>query len=131
MLFPVLALVLCRAVFDQLAFATDLSTYCRPCGVHAPLPARRGALATLPHRRVLGKRDVAIDPIAHLACSHPPKRPAPPAPLQREHGRAVQAVSRKSDHLAVLCATRVRAARWEVKEDIGCGDEEWVCEEDL
>ena len=131
MLFPVLALVLRRTVLDQLAFAADLSPYRRPCGVNAPFPARGGALATLPHGRVYGERDVAIDPVAHLACSHAPKRPAPATPLQREHRRSVEAMSRKSDHLAVLCATRVGAAGWEVEKDIGRGDEERVCEEDL
>jgi hypothetical protein len=132
MLFPVLALVLRRTVLDQLAFAADLSPYRRPCGVNAAFPARGGgALATLSHGRVHGERDVAIDPVAHLACSHAPKRPAPPAPLQREHRRSVEAMSRKSDHLAVLCATRVGAAGWEVEKDIGRGDEERVCEEDL
>ena len=132
MLFPVLALVLRRTVLDQLALAADLSPYRRPCGINAPFPARGGgALATLPHGRVHRKRDVAIDPVAHLACSHAPKRPAPPPPLQREHRRSFEAVSRKSDHLAVLCATRVGAARREIEEDIGCGDEERVCEEDL
>jgi len=41
MLFPVLALVFRRAVLDQLAFATNLSTYHWTSGVRAPFPTRR------------------------------------------------------------------------------------------
>lgn len=112
MLFPVLALVLRRAVPDQLAFTTDLSTYHRPYSVQAPFPiCGGGALAaSLPYGCVLGERDIAIDPIAHLACSHAPKAPAPAATLQRENCRTVKPVPRKSDHLAVFCATWVGAA---------------------
>jgi hypothetical protein len=132
MLIPVLALVLRRAVLDQLAFATDLSTYHRPWGIRAPFPTcGGGALAALTHGRVLRERDVAVDPIAHLACSHAPKGPTPAATLKREHSRAIEAVPREADHLAVLRATRVGAARGEIEEDISRGDEEWVREEDL
>jgi len=131
MLFPVLALVLRRAVLDQLALATDLSAYCRPSRVRAPFPARGGALATLPNRRALRERDVAIDPIAHLTRPHTPKGPTLAAPLQREHSRAVEAVPGESDHFAVLRATRVGAARWEIEKYVGGGDVEWVREEDL
>src|SRR6266851_2686422 len=102
MLFPVLVLVLRRAVLDQLAFATDLRAHRRPRRVRAPLPtrARRRALAALPsprtattatttaaarfRRRILQKRNVAVDPIAHLARAHAPKGPAAAAALQRE-----------------------------------------------
>ncbi len=131
MLFPVLALVLRRAILDQLAFATDLSTYHRPSRIRAPLSARGGALATLPNRRVLSERDVAIDPIAHLTRPHTPKGPALAAPLQREHSSAIEAVPRESDHFAVLCATWVGATRWEIEKNVGGGDVEWVREEDL
>jgi hypothetical protein len=112
MLFPVLALVLRRAVPDQLAFTTDLSTYRRPYCVHAPFPVRGGGAlaASLPYGHVPGERDVAIDPITHLACSHASKAPAPATTLQRKNCRTVKAVPRKSDHLTVFCATRVGAA---------------------
>ena len=53
MLFPVLALVLRRAVLDQLALATNLSTYRRASSVCAPFATRGRALATLPNSRVL------------------------------------------------------------------------------
>ena len=89
MLFPVLALVLRRAVLDRLALATNLSTYRRTSGVRAPFPTRGRALATFSNRRGLRERDVAIDPITHLTCPHTPKGPALAAPLQREHCRTV------------------------------------------
>jgi hypothetical protein len=131
MLFPVLALVLRRAVLDQLALAANLSTYRRASGVRAPFPTRGRALATFPNRRVLCKCDVAIDPVAHLTCTHTPKGPALAAPLQREHSRAVEPMPRESYHLAVLCAAWVGAARWEIEENVGRGDKEWVREENL
>jgi hypothetical protein len=131
MLFPVLALVLRRAVLDQLALATNLSTYHLASGIRAPFPTRRRTLATFPNRRVLCECDVAIDPIAHLTCPNTPKGPALAAPLQREHGRAVEAMPGESYHFAVLCATRVGAARWEIEENVGCGDEDWVREKNL
>ena len=53
MLFPVLALVLRRAVLDQLALATNLTTYHRASGIRAPFPTRGRALATFPNRRTL------------------------------------------------------------------------------
>ena len=53
MLFPVLTLVLRRAVLHQLALATNLSTYYRTPGVRAPFPTRGRALATFPNRRAL------------------------------------------------------------------------------
>jgi hypothetical protein len=52
------------------------------------------------------------------------------ATLEREHRRAVEAVAREADHLAVLRATRVGTPRGEI-EDVGGGDEERVREEDL
>jgi hypothetical protein len=131
MLFPVLALVLRRAVLDQLALATNLSTYRRASGIRAPFPTRGRALAAFPNRRALCERDVAIDPIAHLTCPHTPKGPALAAPFQREHSRAVEAMPRESYHFAVLCAAWVGAARWEIEENVGRGDEDWVREEDL
>ena len=38
---------------------------------------------------------------------------------------------RESYHFAVLCATGVRATRWEIEENVGRGDEDWVREENL
>lgn len=38
---------------------------------------------------------------------------------------------RESYHFAVLCATRVGAARWEIEENVGHRDEDWVREENL
>ena len=38
---------------------------------------------------------------------------------------------RESYHFAVLCATRVGAARWEIEENVGRGDEDRVGEENL
>ena len=147
MLFPVLVLVLRRAVLDQLAFATDLRAHRRPRRIRAPLPtrARRRALAALPsprtattttttarfRRRILQKRNIAVDPIAHLARAHAPKGPPRAAALQRENRRALEAAPREADHLAVLRAARVRAPRREVEEDVGGGYEERVREEDL
>jgi len=136
MLLPVLVLVLCRAVLDQLALAADLSAHRRPRRA-LPIRTRRRALATLPddslaRRRLLGKRDVAVDPIAHLARAHAAKGgPVSAATLEREHGRAVEAVAREADHLAVLRAARVGTPRREIEEDVGGGDEERVREEDL
>jgi len=139
MLFPVLVLVLGRAVLDQLAFATNLSAHHRARRVHAPFPARtrRRGLAALPDAsagpagRVVHKRDVAVDPIAHLARAHAAKGSMPTAALQREHRRAVKAVAWEPDHLAVLGAARVWAPRREIEEDVGGGHEERVREEDL
>jgi hypothetical protein len=37
----------------------------------------------------------------------------------------------ESYHFAVLCATRVGAARWEIEEYVGRRDEDWVREENL
>jgi hypothetical protein len=37
----------------------------------------------------------------------------------------------ESDHLAVLCATRIGTPRREIKKDVGCGDKERVREENL
>ena len=136
MLFPVLVLVLRRAVLDQLALAADLSTHRRPRRA-LPIRTRRRALATLSNgslarRRILGKRHVAVDPIAHLARAHAAKGGrVPAAALEREHGGAVEAVAREADHLAVLRAARVGTPRGEVEEDVGGGDEERVREEDL
>lgn len=136
MLLPVLVLVLRRAVLDQLALAADLSAHRRPRRT-LPIRARRRALATLPEgslpkRRVLRERDVAVDPIAHLARAHAAKGgPVPAAALEREHRRAVEAVAREADHLAVLRAARVGTPRGEIEEDVGGGDEERVREEDL
>ena len=43
------------------------------------------------------------DPIVHLACTHAAiGRPMSVAMLSREHRRAVEAMSREADHLAVL-----------------------------
>jgi len=138
MLFPVLVLVLRRAVLDQLALAADLSAHRRPRRRALPIRTRRRALAALPEgslakRRVLGKRDVAVDPVAHLARAHAAKGgpPVPAAALEREHRGAVEAVAREADHLAVLGAARVGTPRGEIEEDVGGGDEERVREEDL
>ena len=139
MLFPVLVLVLGRAVLDQLTFATNLSAHHRARRVHAPFPARtrRRGLAALPDAsagpasRVVRKRDVAVDPIAHLARAHAAKGSMPTAALQREHRRTVEAVAWEPDHFAVLGAARVWAPRREIEEDVGGGDEERVREEDL
>jgi hypothetical protein len=131
MLFPVLVLVFRRAVFDQLAFATDLSTYRRASGVRASFPTRGRAFATLSNGRALRERDITINPIAHLTCPNTPKGSALAPPLQWEHGRTIETMSRKTNHFAVLCATRVGAAGWEIKENVGSGDEQWMREEDL
>ena len=131
MLFPVLTLVLRRAVLDQLAFTTNLPTYRRASRVRAPFPTRGGALATFPNRRSLRERNVAIDPIAHLTCPNTPKGPALAAPLECEHGRAVEAMPRESYHFTVLGATRVGTARWEIEENVGRGDEDRMGEENL
>jgi hypothetical protein len=86
-----------------------------------PIRTRRRALATLSDGsslarwRILGKRDVAVDPVAHLA-----------AALEREHGGAVGAMAREADHLAVLRAAWVGIPRGEIEEDIDGGDEERV-----
>lgn len=131
MLFPVLALVFRRAVLDQLALATNLSTHHRGSRIRAPFPTRGRALATIPNRRAFRERDVAIDPVAHLTCPNTPKGPALAAPLQREHGRAVEAMPGESYHFAVLRATRVGASRREIEENVGRGDVDRVREENL
>jgi len=108
-----------------------LSAPRRPSRVHAPFPACGGALTALANGRILRKRDVAIDPVAHLARPDAPKRPGLAPALQRKHGRAVEAVSGEPDHLAVLRAARIGAPRGKVEEYVGGGDKKRVCEEDL
>jgi hypothetical protein len=143
MLFPVLMLVLGRAVLDQLTFATNLSAHHRARRIHAPFPARarararRRRFAALPDAkpgpagRIVRKRNVAVDPIAHLARADASKGSVPTTAFQREHRSTVEAVAREPDHLAVLCAARVRTTRREIKEDVGGGHEERVRKEDL
>ncbi len=95
-----------------------------PCvkrDVRASFPTHGRAFATLSDSRTLREHDVEINPVAHLACLNTPKGPALAAPLQREHSY-IEAMVRETDHFAVLCATRVGEARWDIKENVGRGD---------
>jgi len=140
MLLPIPALVFCRAVLDQFTFPTDLSTHRRPCSIRArafPTHRRRGfAAAPLPAGArgiLLCQRDLAVDPIAHLARAHATAEACAGALAisEREDDSAVEAVAGEADHLAVLCAAGVRAAGGEVCEYVGGGDEDGVREEYL
>lgn len=126
---PILALMVERTVLDEAALAARLAHNLRATRIDAALGAL-GAPTVAPDRDALVvEAHLAVDPVAHLPALD--ALAIPPTALDVKHLRTLGAAPREADHLAVVCAARIRAASGVVEEEVRSGDVRAVGEDDL
>ena len=118
MLLPILSLMLWGTVLDQSAFTAELAD--------CPLSIVRRVLGW--RRRVVAENDVAVDPVAHLLGNNSFSFSLG---SHIQYGCAFDPVTRESNELTIVCATRIRTACWIVAKDIFVWHVTRVCEEYL